>query len=524
LDGFVVKNSTEPPVIETPSADVPLEPLDQNLSNFEEVIVWDEEKKVDEAKEEPPTNNNTLESKQISEPSRIDTEAQNTKRKEAITRLVALRRYESKQKLIKVTLASASILIISGIVLGVYYQHTIDEALKIIATPETFEQYVEHIVSLETPIENSTDDLDSENSVTPNSLLDAVDGTNVNVDEISNLSSAKEFNVNKADISNIDKVESSSISDVRSLPDLGNVFQATLEGEVGDRDLVIQSLPQLRDAKIDANIATSLVDNLNATAPLLDKETVTTQQIIPSEISIEKMILNESPRYEESSTVLASSETQSRPIKELSTNYVRLGKRQVNQTTLLIKKAYIAYQNGQLDAARKLYEKILFQAPEKRDAILGAAAVAMRQSRQQDALVYYQQLLSVSPQDSFALAGILSLQVSNIQDPSWLSQVNQLLITYPEGAHLHFLKANAHMVNGRWQAAQQSYFDAWSRDKTNPDYAYNLAIALDQLGQASSALKYYVKAKELSRLHPSNIVIQDLDLRITQLRGGNSGS
>ena len=47
-------------------------------------------------------------------------------------------------------------------------------------------------------------------------------------------------------------------------------------------------------------------------------------------------------------------------------------------------------------------------------------------------------------------------------------------------------------------AAQQAYFQAYQMQPDNADYAYNLAIGLEHLGQPKLALTYYRKAIELS--------------------------
>ena len=54
------------------------------------------------------------------------------------------------------------------------------------------------------------------------------------------------------------------------------------------------------------------------------------------------------------------------------------------------------------------------------------------------------------------------------------------------------------MAQGRWPDAQTAFFDAVSNEPTNADYAYNLAVSLDQLGQAGPAAAYYQRALDLA--------------------------
>ena len=64
----------------------------------------------------------------------------------------------------------------------------------------------------------------------------------------------------------------------------------------------------------------------------------------------------------------------------------------------------------------------------------------------------------------------------------------------PAAAHLHFALGNHHARTQRWGEAQAAYFEAWRLEVDNPDYAFNLAVALDQLGQARAAIEYYQRA------------------------------
>ena len=64
--------------------------------------------------------------------------------------------------------------------------------------------------------------------------------------------------------------------------------------------------------------------------------------------------------------------------------------------------------------------------------------------------------------------------------------------------------APAYAQQGRWAEAQQSYFKAFSADAENPDYAYNLAVSLDQLRQPRQALDYYRRAITLAQTRTAN--------------------
>jgi Flp pilus assembly protein TadD len=73
-----------------------------------------------------------------------------------------------------------------------------------------------------------------------------------------------------------------------------------------------------------------------------------------------------------------------------------------------------------------------------------------------------------------------------------------MLREQPDAAFLHFALGNNYASQSRWPEAQQAFFEAWRLQSDNPDYAYNLAVSLDQIGQAHPAMEYYRKALELA--------------------------
>ena len=64
--------------------------------------------------------------------------------------------------------------------------------------------------------------------------------------------------------------------------------------------------------------------------------------------------------------------------------------------------------------------------------------------------------------------------------------------------YIHFALGSWYARQQRWGDAQQAYFEAFRRDAGNADYAYNLAVSLDRMGQAKAALEYYQKALGLA--------------------------
>ncbi len=169
-----------------------------------------------------------------------------------------------------------------------------------------------------------------------------------------------------------------------------------------------------------------------------------------------------------------------------------------------IESAWSAYNRGDLGAARSGYQDMLKEDPTNRDALLGMAAVEIRANRLDQAELYYRSVLQVNPRDPYAQSGLLSLHGMFTDTSQAESRVKTLLATDPEAQVLHFTLGNQYAQQRRWPEAQQAYFKAFSGDPENPDFAYNLAVSLDQVRQPKLALEYYRRALSLSQQRSSS--------------------
>lgn len=162
--------------------------------------------------------------------------------------------------------------------------------------------------------------------------------------------------------------------------------------------------------------------------------------------------------------------------------------------------AYQAYKAGDDDQAQALYRQVLRKDPYSTDALLGMAAIAARQGRDADAASWYGKVLEADPKNPIAQAAMLSNAQSNLtgQDAgSAESHIKNMLAKSPEDANLHASLANFYAEQNQWADAQQSYFDAFRLNPSNADFAFNLAVSLDQMGKPNLALPYYQKAQSL---------------------------
>lgn len=180
-----------------------------------------------------------------------------------------------------------------------------------------------------------------------------------------------------------------------------------------------------------------------------------------------------------------------------------------------VQAAYQAFSSGDLARAQQQYEQALRTDPNNRDALLGSAAVALRQRQDQQAAAIYSRLLELDPNDGDALAGLMGLRQGDASQAE--SRLRIVLTRTPDAAPVQFALGNLYARQGRWPEAQQAYFRAWSAAPGNADYAYNLAIGLDRLNQGKLAVTYYQKALALAQDAPASFDRAALRLRLHQL-------
>lgn len=181
-----------------------------------------------------------------------------------------------------------------------------------------------------------------------------------------------------------------------------------------------------------------------------------------------------------------------------------------------VSEAYAALEAGQFDAAQRLYHQVLRSEPSNVDALLGLAAIAQRDNRNDEAQKHFLAILNVEPRHALAQSGLIAL-MSRADPLAAESRLKQLLAREPS-APLYFNLGNLYAEQGQWSQAQQAYFQAHDLDAKNPDYAYNLAVGLEHLGQQKLALGYYRKALQLASARgAAHFDAARIQERITQL-------
>jgi len=199
-------------------------------------------------------------------------------------------------------------------------------------------------------------------------------------------------------------------------------------------------------------------------------------------------------------------------------------KRQLAPDTvyLLLSQAYAAYQLGNDNEAVSIYSKVLQKEKNNRDAMLGLAAISVRNAQYERARDTYLTLLENNPKDSVAMSGFLNIQ-SNVDPGNSETQVKLLLDHDPGSPYLLFTLGSLYASQQRWAEAQKAFFKAYSSDSRNADVTYNLAVSLDQLEQRKVALKYYRVALELVKKQPITFKVNDVMRRINVLQEVSGG-
>lgn len=166
-----------------------------------------------------------------------------------------------------------------------------------------------------------------------------------------------------------------------------------------------------------------------------------------------------------------------------------------------VQQAYQAFNGGQLGLARQQYEMVLRQDATNRDALLGLAAVALREQQGAQAAALYVRLLEINPDDGEALAGLIGLRQGDVAQSE--AKLKAILARSPDSAPVLFALGNVYAKQRRWTEAQQQFFRACGAAPGNPDYAFNLAVGLDRLNQPKLAATYYQRALTLAQTTPA---------------------
>ncbi len=189
---------------------------------------------------------------------------------------------------------------------------------------------------------------------------------------------------------------------------------------------------------------------------------------------------------------------------------------------VLLAQAYAEFKKSEYISSEKIYKKVIYRDKNNHDALLGLAAIAVKQNRNNEAKDIYIKLLTLDPKDSYAKAGLSAL-INQRNAQLNESQLKIMLREQPNAGHLYFALGNLLLNQKRYAEAQTAFFNAWSSNKSNTDYAYNLAVSLDHLGKPEHAAEFYQLTVKLYEKSAGNVSVDDVKQRIKEIEGKHNG-
>jgi hypothetical protein len=180
----------------------------------------------------------------------------------------------------------------------------------------------------------------------------------------------------------------------------------------------------------------------------------------------------------------------------------------------LLNDAYLAYRDGKLEEAQQLYLAMFRKDAGNTDALLGLASIAQQRGEDRTAAQYYARVLAQDPRNALANAGMSALSADSDNNES---RLKILLREQGNSAALHFALGNLYAGQTRWGEAQQAYFSAYTLESGNAEFAFNLAVSLDHLGQSKLAAQHYQRAIQLDLSHIAGFDHAQISQRVQEL-------
>jgi len=187
---------------------------------------------------------------------------------------------------------------------------------------------------------------------------------------------------------------------------------------------------------------------------------------------------------------------------------------------VLATRAWNAYIAEDYETAASIYKQVLGREKNNRDALLGIAAIAVKQGDIESARSMYGELVRLNPRDPIAVAAMSNLQNTTTSERDE-SKLKLMIRQSDNPSHLYFALGNIYSQQSRWPEAQQSYFRAWQSDNKNADYAFNLAVSLDQMGKQKEAVKFYKESLINAESGNTQFSIEAAESRLQQLNDGH---
>lgn len=193
---------------------------------------------------------------------------------------------------------------------------------------------------------------------------------------------------------------------------------------------------------------------------------------------------------------------------EASDAPIQISKRQLSGTVDIdVARGYKALGLNQFSQAREAYNQVLQRTPTHRDALIGIAYAHQALGDTTQAIATLRRVLELYPRDSEASSAMYL--IGGGEPLAQESKLKQLLERTERPAPLHYALGVLMYDQQRFGESERAFDRAFALEPEQPDYAYNLALALDRLGRSREAARQYVVALNLAN-HTSAVFSRDL--------------
>ena len=160
-------------------------------------------------------------------------------------------------------------------------------------------------------------------------------------------------------------------------------------------------------------------------------------------------------------------------------------------------RGYAAFEAGDFAGARRAYSAVLRALPGQPDALLGLGAIALAENRLAEAHTHYAAVLAGAPDHPVATAAMFLIEGGR----GAVATEAKLKLLLDRGPRRALPPSSHSAITMRANNAGAMHSKLTSRlfvpSRAMPDYAFNLAVSLDRLGQRRAALDYYRQAEAL---------------------------
>lgn len=222
---------------------------------------------------------------------------------------------------------------------------------------------------------------------------------------------------------------------------------------------------------------------------------------------------DESPTSANSSSVNTSRDPSISTVQKLRTN-----------PNDLLARALIQLEERRYAEARASYLQVLRYDPQHSEALQNLGIIAYNTGNIVQAQEYWHKLLQHRPDHDFARQSLAAVSTDSPQvSVSVDAPREDAGSTDHIAGHRHYIQGVRLAEQQLWAEAQNQFFIAWSEQSDNPDYAYNLAVSLDHLGQGEQAIKFYHRALANAKKQgtpPAQFSIKNANSRLQYLLNG----